>query len=950
MRAEGYDRVFQIFEESLECEPDERTQHIQAASDDTAIVEEAIKLLHAHERVLEEGFLEEPFGLNGIKLSDEVFDAISQPLKLKQIGSYQIVEEIGRGGMSVVFRATQANPARSVALKVFVDRALDDPTQVQRFHKEANAIAQLSHPGIVQVFEAGEDDGYHFLAMELVEGSELCTLASLGQTDSAEAASLIASVAEAIQFAHQNGVVHRDIKPHNILLNATGQPLVADFGLAKHIGETNHLTASGTIVGTPSYMPPEQIAGNKDANPASDIYGLGATLYFLLTGQPPFNADSTIETIRQVADEPPKPPRLLNSNVPKNLETICLKCLSKEPIKRYVSAAHLADDLNRWLNNRPIHARPVNVAERLALWTRRNRIGVFLSVTLLTVVVAGSLISSWRQTVAEATMLANSVPTANLLGLAPIVDGLNANRDIVNPVLHDLLDEHKGIPDRLLNLQLALMPSDDAIVEQLVSALLSRKLSDLIPICHLLRRHKQDQRMIKLLIPIAGEAASVLILPDSQQVSANDSAEAKQQNELAKDEAAQKLVRVLGAMSLLGEPLKVEPYFVRSRDLRIRSLAIHNFPQFAIEADWVIERLTTGNSLTPDVKAAYIQMLGSLLTSRPAIGPAKISGSKQDQKTKPELDGDFVRWLKETYSTDNDPEVHGSAGWLLRTLSLEAPELPTSDLIRDNRANWYHTKHGHQMVVVEPPSPDVVIHQARVSKSLKAYPITTSFAISAFPETIGQFREFEQRPEWESKSGSELLSPVDHVEHDTILKYCNWLTRRSGLPESEQCFLIRNETAEPVNDFRRKRGFRLATQEEWEYACRGGTTTVRYYGHSLDLLPHYEWFRDDSPAGLNGGDLINVGKLKPNPLGLFDMMGNVYELCQDSYIHGATLPISDQDRFNVDTTDRIFRSSSRRADAAKLSCESGSFARVKQPNKRGVSHMGFRVVQTILPQ
>ena len=250
---------------------------------------------------------------------------------------------------------------------------LADETDVRRFYTEAEAAANLDHPGIVPIYEVGQHEGQHYFSMGFVEGQSLAQRLADGPLPAREAAELIAGSAEAIEYAHQRGVIHRDLKPANILLDASGNPRVTDFGLAKKVEGDSGLTGSGQIMGTPSYMPPEQAGGKRgEVGPAADVYALGATLYALVTGRPPFQAATAMDTVLQVVSDEPVPPRRLNASIPRDLETICLKCLEKEPARRYASAAALAEDLRRYLAGEPILARRGSAPERAWRWCHRN--------------------------------------------------------------------------------------------------------------------------------------------------------------------------------------------------------------------------------------------------------------------------------------------------------------------------------------------------------------------------------------------------------------------------------------------------------------------------------------------------------------------------------------------------------------------------------------------------
>ena len=292
---------------------------------------------------------------------------------LRYVGEYELVEEIARGGMGVVYKARQASLNRTVALKMILAGQLASEGDVKRFRTEAEAAANLKHPNIVAIHEVGEHDGQHYFSMDYVEGRSLAELVRDQPLAPVQAAQYVQSVAEAIEYAHREGTLHRDLKPSNILIDAAGQPHVTDFGLAKKIDGDSELTRSGAVLGTPSYMPPEQATGKtREIGPATDVYSLGAVLYELLTGRPPFHGETPFATLSDVVQSEPAAPRSLRPRLPRDLETICLKCLEKEPDRRYRSAQELADDLERFCDGRPIRARPGNPATKLIKWVNRR--------------------------------------------------------------------------------------------------------------------------------------------------------------------------------------------------------------------------------------------------------------------------------------------------------------------------------------------------------------------------------------------------------------------------------------------------------------------------------------------------------------------------------------------------------------------------------------------------
>jgi serine/threonine-protein kinase len=324
-----------------------------------------------------------------------LLDPADGPEELGRLGAYRILRVLGRGGMGVVLLAEQERPRRRVAVKVII--GLLGGTAPDRFRREADVVARLRHANIVQVHEVGEHRGHAYFAMEYLEGGNLAQKLADAPLPPRAAAELVAVLARATHHAHQYGIIHRDLKPANVLLTHDGQPKITDFGLAKQLegagDPTAQLTQTGAIVGTPAYMAPEQASG-QSVGPATDVWALGVILYECLTGRPPFKGATPLETLEQVRSRDPLSPGRLQPGLPRDLQTVCLKCLEKEPARRYSSAAALADDLGRFLRGEPITARPVSVLERLGKWARRQPAQAALaaaSVLFVVILLAGAL-------------------------------------------------------------------------------------------------------------------------------------------------------------------------------------------------------------------------------------------------------------------------------------------------------------------------------------------------------------------------------------------------------------------------------------------------------------------------------------------------------------------------------------------------------------------------------
>src|SRR6266702_1803838 len=368
------------------------------------------------------------------KPTSGVKEAVRAATMLGELGDYELLDEVGRGGQGVVFRARQKSLNRTVALKVISLGQWASKAHLKRFRLEAEAAARLEHPGIVPIHEVGERDGSCYFSMKFIEGGQLDEIVRREPMPIRQGAELIAKVARTVHYAHEHGILHRDIKPGNILLDANGEPHLTDFGLARLVESESSVTHTLEVLGTPSYMAPEQAVGNNAGlSSVTDVYGLGAVFYQLLTGHPPFAGGTTFETVRLVLETEPRHPRLWNPKVDRDLSTICLKCLEKDPQRRYSSALALAEDLERWLKHEPVRARRTRIVTRVRKWVRRNPT-IALLILSLAALAAGISWNVWKS---------EFVPTPAATGIA-VLPFENRSEDKASAYLAD------GIQDEIL--------------------------------------------------------------------------------------------------------------------------------------------------------------------------------------------------------------------------------------------------------------------------------------------------------------------------------------------------------------------------------------------------------------------------------------------------------------------------------------------------------------------
>jgi formylglycine-generating enzyme required for sulfatase activity len=857
------------------------------------------------------------------------------------VPGYEILKELGRGGMGVVYQARHLHLNRVVALKMILAGSHASEQDLQRFLGEAEAVAALQDPHVVQLYEFGQHEGLPYFTMEFVGGGSLADKLRGTPLTPGEAARLVEQLARGMACAHQRGIVHRDLKPHNVLLAEDRIPKITDFGLAKKVDAGGGLTATGAVVGTPSYMAPEQAGGQgKHVGPAADVYALGAILYECLTGRPPFRAATMMETLQQVLTAEPAAVRQLQPGVSRDLETICHKCLRKEPHRRYASALELAEDLRRFQAGEPITARPVGVGERLLKWARRRPAAaavVLVSVLVSLGIFVGASLYEQRLKETRAAALVESLGPAETADVPRLVEQLAGYRRWADPLLLRHVQDAPEDSKEHLHASLGLIPVDEGQVDYLYRRLLKAAPAELPAIRDLLlpqraalrerlwglledRNHDPDQRL-RAACALAKYAAD-----DGrwEKVSADVVAKLMTENSLvvarwldALRPSADRLLPTLAALledekrtvsevrtaaSLYGNLAEGRPDAMAALENR---LAEPNAParrQANIAA--ALAAMGRTEKVWPVLKHRPDPTIRSYLIER--LGPAgvdlKVLAARLDQEPDASVRRALVlslcqfdevqvrlagreQWvarLLALYRDDPDAGMHSAAEWVLRSWKEGAgvaqidSELKTGRV--EGKRQWYINRQGQTMMVIPAPG------EVSVGEGPEGYKrrIDWRFAIAAKDVTLEQFRncpKFKDHPDW----GQVADGPVNSVTWYWAAVYCNWLSEQEGIAKEQWCYLPNEkgqfaEGMQRAPNWQQRGGYRLPSEAEWEYACRAGSVTAWSCGSTEDLLEKYAWFASNA-----AGRSHPVGMLKPNDLGLFDMHGNAWQWCQEAY-------------------------------------------------------------------
>lgn len=788
-----------------------------------------------------------PYGSDGDAFGTEPTDQglVSQ----LSIAGFEVIEIIGRGGSGIAFKARDLNLGRMVAIKLINSvLSLDDESR-SRFIREAESAASLQHPSIVSVYQIGKTEtGVPFLVMALVEGDSLVSKVRSGPVPAKEAVELLIPIVEAVSYANQKGIVHRDIKPGNILLDEGGNPFVCDFGLAKRIDAEYSMNVTGSIVGTPAYMPPEQARG-ESVDGRTDVYSLGVLLYELLSGRNPFQASSIWETLQHVLTNDAVLLRQLNPSLDQDLETICQRCMEKSPSARYGSAQELFDELKRYQSGEPIQARPIGPLSRLVRWSRREpKLAALAGVValmggVLTAVVtvaairvrdANSETMTFKSNAAEARIeaLVNALPDAVPL----TIESLDRSDSTTSKTLSEIVENPLTKLGPRLNAVLGLASLGDHRPKVVVDCMRN------VPM-----RAGTCRNIVSAFADSPDELLAMLNDPEGKGV----------------DQMLD--FRFANTALFLGDNTLAKRLTKLDADPRKRMLFIHQFGDWHGSPAYFSQILNNETDL--DLLSAVCVAIGK-------VDPNSISEDAV---------AEIVKSFKSLYQNHENAAIHSTAEFALKKWKVALPEIETG------RKGWRLTESGNVMIQMEPTTLTLGVDEE--TRNLP-HTVTLSkpFEIASKEVTVAEFQMFTDSLDvgdilssWEhsNRISPHVDCPAQQITWVEAVRYCNWLSEKEG---SEPCYRsfksAKNESGSNecwACDFSAN-GYRLPTEAEWEYAGRAKSEVASTFGGDPRIaLEHVRFSHATKDATLPVGSLI------PNGFGLFDVEGNVWEWCWDKY-------------------------------------------------------------------
>ncbi len=828
----------------------------------------------------------------------------------RQVGDYLLLDRIGHGGMGVVYRALQRGTRRIVALKLIKSDWRGDSTTnsnnqaAKRFTDEAKAHASLDHENIVPLHDAGHVDGLLYFSMRLIKGRSLAQrLLSDGPLEPRKAAYYVEAIARAVQYAHDHNILHRDLKPSNIMVDENDRPYLIDLGLARSLDATDFTSLSGKVMGTAEYMSPEQAQGRSDIDHRTDVYGLGATLFALLTGRPPFTGDDPMVVLRKVIDEEPSWPRAGNRVVDRELKAICLKSLEKDRERRIAGAGALAKALRDYLEYRPTGITTPSPWARLEKWVKRKpwRATAAVLGVAATVILAASLGWHARQSRIEARALLQDVLTVPVIQLPDKLAQISRIRSWVDPLLRSARARAVGDPASEFRLSLALLEGEPERAPELARLLLELGLDEHAIATTSLRPHWHvvSPMLFQVLddpaspVPRRGRAAAALITLDSPSTPAGH----------AYDE------------------LKIAP------DPERGAYLLDWLARSRIDPRVLVDRL----AIEPDVS----------IQRRLILALSELSEGESHEGLFQETIARFAA----LYRDHPDPGVHSCLARLLRRLGsgnlLDEVDASMRGKPSDGR-RWLVTSWGKTMAIIGGEDDPIPV----------AGPIATPlprFAIGVAETTMRDYLAFKPEHVAIRKRNLSTIEsrpelPADFVSYNDAAEYCNWRTLRDGLPESERCYSANRvgDRLELVPNYSTRRGYRLPSLAEWEKAARAGTISNRYFGPDPTLIRSYAW-------GISNADFRShqVAELRPNDYGLFDILGNLIEWCYNpSPVHDRLCRCGAADGASCQT----IRFISQRGgcylyvDGELVARPNHDRLDERRPNE-GYSYTGFRIVK-----